>query len=165
MLDHIYQQAQAENSPEIFILFTGDAHFNSVASFLKNICKKQVGVYGVKGAFSNQLKETASWWVEIPTEDDTLKIYYDMILKSIKNVENGNNRKQRVSFGNTVKYVSDYYDVDQAKVKDALQSLVDKGYLERREEYLYRKRIMTLHTNWDKLTADGLWKPEPVRKK
>jgi len=163
MLDHIYQKAFAEDKTDIFILFTGDAHFNSVAAFLKTICGKQVGVYGVKGAFSSQLKSTASWWVEIPSEIDVLKPYYDMILKNIKFVEHNSKDNQRISFKNTVDNVSEYYSVDKNHIQTALQSLVDQGYIERHDEFIHRKRIMTLHTNWDKLTNDGIWIPESMK--
>ena len=34
MLDHIYQRAFQDNGTEMFIIFTGDAHFNSVFAFM-----------------------------------------------------------------------------------------------------------------------------------
>lgn len=162
MLDHIYQKAFADDNTDIFILFTGDAHFNSVVAFLKTICRKQVGVYGVKGAFSSQLKSTASWWVELPTDSDLLKPYYDMILKNIRYLEHNLKPNQNVTFINTVNSVSEHYSADKQKVRGALQSLIDNGYIESHEEKSHRKMTVTLKTNWDKLIADGLWVAESL---
>ena len=47
MLDAIYQTAIFIKEIEVFILFTGDGHFNSVASFLKNNLGKTVLVYEI----------------------------------------------------------------------------------------------------------------------
>ena len=131
-------------------------------AFLKTICRKQVGVYGVKGAFSSQLKSTASWWVELPTDSDLLKPYYDMILKNIRYLEHNLKPNQNVTFINTVNSVSEHYSADKQKVRGALQSLIDNGYIESHEEKSHRKMTVTLKTNWDKLIADGLWVAESL---
>ena len=48
MLDHIYQAAMSDRDDiDVFVIFTGDGHFTSVASFLKNKCKKEVEIYAV----------------------------------------------------------------------------------------------------------------------
>lgn len=49
MLDHIYQSALMRSDIDTFIIFSGDGHFSSVVSFLKTKCRKEVGIYGVKG--------------------------------------------------------------------------------------------------------------------
>lgn len=179
MLDNIYQKAFADDNTEVFILFTGDAHFNSVAAYLKTICRKQVGIYGVKGAFSNQLKSTASWWVELPTDMDILKPYYDMILKNVKYLEHNLKPDQKLTSSDVVRSVLEHYSADKNKVQLALQSLISNGYIERHDETIKNKRISFLKPNWSKLVADGLWvtessngnifikksaKPEPPKK-
>ena len=160
ILDNLYQKAFDDDKIDIFILFTGDAHFNSVVAYLKTICRKQVGVYGVKGAFSNQLKATASWWVELPTELDILKPYYDMILKNIRYLELNPKQSQNISFRGTVDIVTEHYSADKQKVQIALQSLIDNGYIKRNAEKTGRKSVFTLKPDWEKLTADGLWVQE-----
>ncbi len=160
MLDNIYQKAYADDKTDVFILFTGDAHFYSVVAFLKAICRKQVGVYGIKGACSSQLKSTASWWVELPTDLDIFKPYYDMILKNIRYLEHNLKPDQSITFRNTVQSVADHYSADKEKVTVALQSLIESGYIDKNETKAYRKTVITLKTNWDKLIADGLWVAE-----
>ncbi len=70
MLDHIYQRAitYGENT-DVFIIFSGDGHFSSAASFLVNRCGKIVAVYGIRDCLSMQLKNTASVTVEWPPPD------------------------------------------------------------------------------------------------
>ena len=46
MLDHVYQRAMSAEDIDTFIIFSGDGHFSSVVSCLKNYCKKDVVVYG-----------------------------------------------------------------------------------------------------------------------
>lgn len=71
MLDHIYQRAMTYGADtDVFIIFSGDGHFSSVASFLVNRCNKTVAVYGVRDCLSTQLKNTASIASEWPLEED-----------------------------------------------------------------------------------------------
>lgn len=87
ILDNIYQKAMMSEGLDVFILFSGDGHFSSAASFLKNICGKEVGIYGVRGSFSRQLQETASWTVTLPTEEELLENDYNLILTELKNTK------------------------------------------------------------------------------
>ena len=67
MLDHIYQRAITYgDNTDVFIIFSGDGHFSSAASFLVNRCGKTVDVYGIRDCLSTQLKNTASVTVEWP---------------------------------------------------------------------------------------------------
>ena len=56
MLDYIYQKAMTRKDIDTFIIFTGDGHFSSVVRFIINQCHKKVGIYGITGALSFQLK-------------------------------------------------------------------------------------------------------------
>ena len=69
MLDQIYQQAIQREDIQAYIIFTGDGHFSSVVSFLKNRCHKFVEIYGVKNCTSSQLKMTASRYTEVSDEE------------------------------------------------------------------------------------------------
>ena len=82
ILDAIYREAAKKNSPEVFIIFTGDAHFNLAIKYLREL-KKKVIVYGVKHSLSNKLKASANSYVEMPRSNQERKYYYDAILQSL----------------------------------------------------------------------------------
>lgn len=161
MLDHIYQTAMAyRDHIDVFILFTGDAHFNSAASFLKNICKKEVGIYGIRGGFSNQLKTTASWWVEYPNDVERYKPYFQLIFDNLNDLEKSDRRRKALpTFIKTVETVSRKYNVPRESVRAAMQWLVDNGYLIRKTENSFGKSIITITANWHRVVTDGLWTP------
>ena len=161
MLDHIYQTAMAyRDNIDVFILFTGDAHFNSAASFLKNICKKEVGIYGIRGGFSNQLKTTASWWVEYPNDVERYKPYFQLIFDNLNDLEKSDRRRKALpTFIKTVETVSRKYNVSRESVRAAMQWLVDNGYLIRKTENSFGKSIITITANWHRVVTDGLWTP------
>lgn len=68
MLDHIYQRAMTSPELDVYVIFSGDGHFSSVASFLVNRCGKTVAVYGVRDAISMQLRNTATLTVDWPLD-------------------------------------------------------------------------------------------------
>lgn len=162
MLDHIYQEAmQDRDKTDIFIIFTGDGHFTSVTSFLKNICKKEVGIYAVKGGLSNQLKMTASWVKEYPDEEDKMKEIFQLIFTSLYRIEKSPNAKKlRPTFVKTVDAVSAHNRLPKGEVRKASQWLIDNGYIEKKKEKAFGKTIVTLSANWFKVAKDGLWVQE-----
>ncbi len=85
ILDNMYQKALSSEDIEVFILFSGDGHFSSVTSFLKNFYRKQVIVYGINGCFSKQLRETATASYMLPTEQNLSESYYLAIFDYLKN--------------------------------------------------------------------------------
>ena len=66
MLDQIYQKAMTAQEISVYVIFSGDGHFSSVASFLINRCGKMVEIYGIRDAISMQLRNTASNTIEWP---------------------------------------------------------------------------------------------------
>lgn len=84
ILDNMYQKALSSDDIEVFILFSGDGHFSSVTSFLKNFYHKQVVIYGVNGSFSKQLRETANTFYTLPTERDINESFYRSIFDYLK---------------------------------------------------------------------------------
>jgi hypothetical protein len=84
ILDNMYQKALASDDIDVFILFSGDGHFSSVTSFLKNFYHKQVVIYGVNGSFSKQLQETANVFHILPTEQDINGSFYKLIFDYLK---------------------------------------------------------------------------------
>ena len=156
MLDHIYQKAIDGNGIDTFIIFTGDGHFNSVVQFIANRCKKEIGIYGVKNAISNQLKTSASWYTELPNDDYMLK-YYRMILENLKRIESSY-RRSHATFMKTVTLVAQRNNVDEELIQAALEQLIQKGYiLQKREKSGYGKTINVLHADWTRLRRDGIF--------
>lgn len=171
MLDQIYQRAMAADNIDTFIVFSGDGHFSSAVSFLKNVCKKDVGVCGVRDAFSNQLKNCASWSVELPDDKLLYSEYYKMILDNVKRVEGNGWKRNAITFERTVDAVSSYYKAPAEKISRALISLMDHEYVTEREEYTGDgKRMLCLEFMWSKILRDGIWQPSadsrrtPVKK-
>jgi hypothetical protein len=162
MLDHIYQKASSSHDIQAFIIFSGDGHFSSVASFLKNQCGKTVGVYGIKNAVSGQLKNTASWCVELPEDrkEEENKKYYDMILKNLKYLEVNNRGKKKLypTFWGTVDAVSSYYNANKDTVTKALRELIDRNYIYQTEEKIdAKKSIKVLNVDWAKTAREGVY--------
>ncbi len=88
ILDNMYQKALSSEDIDVFILFSGDGHFGSVTSFLKNFYRKQVVIYGINGCFSKQLRETATAYHILPTEQNLNESYYSAIFEYLKNSPN-----------------------------------------------------------------------------
>lgn len=86
----MYQKALSSEDIDVFILFSGDGHFSSVTSFLKNFYHKQVVIYGVNGSFSKQLQETANIFYTLPTEQDINDSFYGYIFDYLKTSRNPN---------------------------------------------------------------------------
>lgn len=163
MLDHIYQKELSSHNIQAFIIFSGDGHFSSVASFLKNQCGKTVGVYGIKNAVSGQLKNTASFCVELPEErkPEEYRRYYDMIFRNLKYLEENNRGKKRLypTFWGTVDAVASYYSVSKNSVTDALRKLIEHEYIFQTEEKIdSKKSIKVLNVDWKKALREGLFK-------
>ena len=165
MLDHIYQRALSAQDIPAFIIFSGDGHFSSVASFLRNQCGKTVGVYGVSGAVSGQLKNTANWCVEIPEPDkkDQYAEYYQMILKNLKYLMESNrgSKKMYPTFWGTVDAVSSYYNVGRDTITAALRKLIERDFIFQTDEKVdARKSVKVLNVNWELAQKEGVFTPD-----
>lgn len=159
MLDAIYQTAIFSKDISVFILFTGDGHFNSVAAFLKNTLQKTVLICGVKNSFSNSLKAAASSWFEIPNKDDVFSNCYQLILQYIAYVES-RNTGFRPTFWNTVRSVAEHNGVEEPMVNASLQQLIGQGYIEEKTETVkFQKQLKVLVVDWEKAIRDNLWDP------
>lgn len=160
MLDHIYQKAMTSADIDVFILFTGDGHFNSVTNFLISQLGKTVGVYGVREAMSNQLRNTASFTITVPSEDDEALEYYRMILRNMKFLQNNTGaRRSFPSFMPTVENVARINNVPQSAIAEALRKLIENGYINQVQERAYGARnIKVLRVDWDKCRSDGVYK-------
>jgi len=158
MLDHIYQKAMTSENIDTFIIFSGDGHFSSVVSFLKNRMSKEVGVYAIKDAVSTQLRNTASWLNELPYKDERKSTYYQMILKYIKsNESSGKEKKSYPTFWATVEAVAETYRVDKDKVAEIMREMINRGYIyQKREHTSVSNSIKIICVDWQKAARDGI---------
>ena len=158
MLDYIYQRAMTKKNIDTFIIFTGDGHFTSVVRFIINQCRRKVGIYGVTGATSSQLKASASWCCELPSDSEIYKTYYKLIVDNFNYltvhrefIKNGSPEKitERVSRQNKI---------DRRSVKSALEQMIRDGYVYKTTVPDEKgKKVQILKPNWDLLRRDGLW--------
>ncbi len=158
MLDSIYQKAMFDRNIDTFVLFTGDAHFSSVVSFLVNRCGKEVGVYGVKDSFSQQLKNTASWFVEVakPAQTNEYEQYYKMLFSSLANAENKKRKNAKPTFQKTVTVVANYHKVPVKTIQKALEKMIEEQYIIR-ERTGKSKPSDPLVINWKRCAQNPLF--------
>jgi len=160
MLDHIYQKAMNSRDIDTFILFSGDGHFNSVTNYLITQMGKKVGVYGIKDAMSNQLRNTASWVIMLPEEKDDNLPYYTMILKNLKYLQEKSTpkKKARPTFWATVETVSRINKVSRKVISEALRIMIEKGYVYQTDDKIsVKKTIKILNVDWDKCRKDNIF--------
>lgn len=168
MLDHIYQKALTTNQIDTFIILSGDGHFSSAASFLINQCGKKVGVYGVRGAISSQLKNTASWSAELPLDTPAAEKneYYDMIFGHMKYLEANNRGQQKLlpTYRDTVDAVASYHQVARDKVDETMRQMIDRDYLYQTDEPMGFKTVKVLRVNWELSVREGVYTEESAVK-
>ncbi|MCL2351681.1 MAG: NYN domain-containing protein [Firmicutes bacterium] len=126
MLDHIYRETIQNTAVQQFILFTGDGHFSSAATFLRTFMDKIVGIYGITQTFSQQLNECATWSKFIEVVDDDIGVY---TMNLIKNFQSAQSRNVICTFKKTVDHVQRNYGGETDKYEYALQQLISDGYV------------------------------------
>ena len=157
MLDHIYQKTISDPQLEQVVLFTGDAHFSSVASYLHLNCNKVVGLYGITGTVSQQLTGIANWFVEYPFPDGYLEKYIYLVIDNFQ--KTASDPKFYPSFKGTASHISVSQRVDYEMVVEALSFMLAKGYLYRDDvldETSGEIRFKFLRANWNLLKSVGL---------
>lgn len=161
MLDHIYQKAMNARDVSVFILFSGDGHFNSVVNFLITQMGKEVGVYGIKDAMSNQLRNSASWYKLLPEQTDPDAPYYTMILKNLKYLKDNATKEKKVrpTFWATVETVSRLNQTKRDPILKAMRNMIQKGYLYQTSDKIdSSKSVKILNVDWEKCRKDGIWR-------
>ena len=154
ILDAIYREAAKKNSPDVFIIFTGDAHFNLAIKYLREL-KKKVIIYGVKHSLSNKLKSSANSYVEMPRSKQEQQYYYDAILNSLYIVKK---RRKMATYGKTIESVSAHSGVSKERIQVALNDLMNNKYLNLEEIKYHGKKPKILTVDWERVEQDGLWK-------
>lgn len=153
ILDNIYQRAIDSTDIDIFILFSGDGHFSSVCSFIKNKVGKEIWIWGIRNSFSKQLQEIATKSNTLPTEKELKKRYFGIILEQIAENEKKGISSERKKIQAAV--------VEKTKGADgaarALDEMILLGYLSERSIMLSRsQRKRILFVDWKKINESGL---------
>lgn len=153
ILDNIYQKALSQPDCDMFIIFSGDGHFSSVAAFLRTFCNKEVGIYGVKNCISKNLISSSSWVTEVPLQEEITKSYRTLIIDKVRE---GEDNKRYMTFGKTSEIVSTENNIDPELINSLMSDLIKDGYLEQSVVHVNHKTIRVINTNWKKIEADGL---------
>lgn len=155
MLDYIYQYADENGKVGTYIIFTGDGHFQSVTKYLVQKKRKNVVICGVKDTISRQLREAASEVRELPTHEELRQRQYSLIARNMDEIED----KPHIvpSFNATAEAVSRKYNILFNDAKEALQEMLDKGYLSRELRTVKGRTVKVIVAEWDKLQADGIY--------
>lgn len=155
MLDYIYQYVAEHPKVGTFIIFTGDGHFQSVVKYLTQRLNRQVIVYGVKDAFSSQLKSVATRSVEVPVKGQMLREFYPMIVSNLAYVSEKINIIP--TFQGTVKAVASKNNVSEELIHAALAEMLQKGLIYKQEQKIGLNNIKIIAADWDALVRVGLW--------
>lgn len=153
ILDNIYQKALSQPDCDMFIIFSGDGHFSSVAAFLRTFCNKEVGIYGVKNCISKNLASSSSWVTEVPLAEENIKNCRSLIFDRIHEREQ---EQKYITFGKTVEIISSEHNVDSSLVNQTLSDLIKDGYIEQSSILVNKKTIRVITANWRKIKADDL---------
>jgi len=149
MLDNIYQKIIASPETEQVVLFTGDGHFASVASYLRNFCSKVVGVYGVDKGISGQLEGISDWCVRIPFVNEPYMECREAILKNLKHAED---HTKSPTFNSTVQRVAEHYNLPDDAVEAELKRMIAEGVVytvSERSRWDYTVMLNILKVNWE----------------
>ncbi|MDD4164984.1 MAG: NYN domain-containing protein [Eubacteriales bacterium] len=158
ILDNIYQKALSSDDIKVFILFSGDGHFSSVTSFLKNFYHKEVVIYGIKDSFSKNLQETASRTVTLPTEQDIHGNFYQLIFDYLK-------ESSRPTFNDAVaSVVKKSKGATKQQISASIKKLMENDYisertLNNRGRNGIMKKQLNLFVDWDKVQKSGINQP------
>ncbi|HAN21742.1 MAG: hypothetical protein A2Y15_00440 [Clostridiales bacterium GWF2_36_10] len=154
LLDNIYQKALSSDDINVFILFSGDGHFSSVTSFLKNFYHKEVVIYGIKDSFSKNLQETASRCVILPTEQDIHGSFYQLIFDYLR-------QSPQPTFNDAVEsVVTKSKSATKQQITASLKKLMESDYISERTLNVRgrsgNKKQLSLFVDWDKVKKSGI---------
>ncbi len=156
MLDHIYQRS-FQDDLDAFILFTGDGHFSSVVSYLTNKRRKTVEVFGIDGAISQTLKNTATKTTALPSKEALALSRERLILRTLKKIYEQQN-SPRPTYLKTVQAVAEDNGIGKEEIQKAMDALMEKDYVYQTKRYFRDgnfAKILALNTVL--LKSDGIW--------
>lgn len=154
ILDNIYQKSIDSEDIDVFILFSGDGHFSSVCSFIKNKVGKELWVYGIRNSFSKQLQEIATKSCILPTKKELKRRYNRLILEEISSNEKKGISSERQKVLQTI---TPKIKGNQDEILKAMEELLVDGFLSERNILLSRKqRKKILFVDWSKVESERL---------
>lgn len=156
MLDHIYQRS-FQDDLDAFILFTGDGHFSSVVSYLVNKRHKTVEIFGIDGAISTTLKNTATKTTALPTKEALALARERLILSALKKIYE-QQPSPRPTYLKTIQALSEENGIPKEEIQKAMDALVEKDYVYQTKRYFRGgnfAKILALNTVL--LKNDGIW--------
>ena len=156
MLDHIYQRS-FQDDLDAFILFTGDGHFSSAVSYLTNKRRKTVEIFGISGAISQRLKNTATKTTALPTKEALALSRERLLLRTLKKIYD-QNENPRPTYLKTIQAVSEEYGINKDEIQTAMDSLMEKDYVYQTKRYFRGgnfAKILALNTVL--LKSDDIW--------
>lgn len=157
MLDHIYQRAMLHQKEKAVLIFSGDGHFSSVVSFLRNKCHKEVVVYGIRSSFSNQLKSIATRYEELPLEQELNRFYYRSIYRKISDLYAAR-KNANPTFRATATALASALGVDREIISRAMQEMLAQGYLYQAHKPMSDGRVIKiLKIDSEKTAAAGFF--------
>lgn len=150
ILDAIYRAAAVKRSPDVFIIFTGDGHFDLAVKYLRELGKKVI-IYAVKHALSNKLKSSANSYVEMPRQSQEHMYYIDMILTSMRHLK----KKGKVAtYRKTIENVASYNKVSKERVKATLDGMISQKYLYEEDAQFRGRSHKILKADWKRIDAN-----------
>ncbi len=147
ILDAIYREAAKKKTADVFIIFTGDGHFNLAVQYLRSLNKKVI-IYAVKYSLSNKLKSSANSYVEMPRQIQEQQFYIDLILESMKKLRDKN---KVATYWKTVQKVAEYNKISQERIQTTLDGLISQKYLYEEESKFNGRTQHILKADWDRI--------------
>jgi len=144
MLDNVYQTLLDRPDIATFLLMTGDGHFSAVAARLRVRHGKTVGVLGIEGNISGELKAAASFVHELRRlEMDPNDPLFDEIIRFIARSQR---ERPAITFGATAQCCAATLNVPEENVRQCMAALSSQGaIIQEVVEYQGRpSRIMRL---------------------
>ena len=98
----------------------------------------------MRDSVSKQLRTVASECYMLPTDAETLRGYYEMIVSNLAYV--------------SVSAVARHNEVSEELIHAALQEMLDKGLIyQRLQRVAFNKEVKVVAANWEELAKQGLW--------
>ncbi len=147
MLDNIYQTLLDRPEIATFLLMTGDGHFSGVVARLRIRHGKTVGVLGIEGNISGELKAASSFVEELrPLEMSLDDPMLDEIIRFIARSEQ---ERPAITFGATAQCCAATLNVSEENVRQYMAALSSQGaIIQEVVEYQGRpSRVMRLALN------------------
>jgi competence protein ComGC len=115
--------------------------------------EKTVGVYGIAGSISRQLRDCSSWTKELNAIDGDELEYQTNLFKNLKTAET---RGLVATFMKSVEHTVRKYGGDQYRYERILRKLIDDGYISNDicTAYADRGEFRMLTVDWARVNKE-----------